>query len=247
MCSLPVGIHYVGLSIHYIDDNWNLYPFILSLKSYNLENQTSLMVRKFVDDCLDEYGLRLTDDIYIVTDNENKMKCCFQKGAKRIGCADHYLNKLVEHAFTGKHDRAPEVLKLFLSVKEIVVHVRRSHRQAALSKKVQTYSDTRFVGAFIMLESFLNVITELGQVLEREYLLRFADIDVDLLRQIHLFMQPFSDVIEELSHSSRPTLHRVIPLRQYLIDCCDPHVDDEDGLEKLKLYLSNNAALCAIH
>lgn len=201
------------------------------------------MVRKFVDDCLADYGLRLTEDVYIVTDNENKMKCCFQAGARRIGCADHYLNKLIEHAFTGNHDKTPEVFKLFSCVKNIVVHLRRSHRQAGLSKKVQCYSDTRFVGAFIMLESFASVITELGQVLDREYLLLYTDIDTDLLRQIVLFMHPFSDVIEELSDSLRPTLHRVIPLRQHLIDCCSPHIDDEVGLEKLKYYLSDDTAL----
>ena len=201
------------------------------------------MVRKFVDDCLSEYCLRLTDDTYVVTDNENKMKSCFQSGTKRIGCADHYLNKLIEHAFTGKHDQTAEISLLFSTIKTIVVHLRRSHRQASLSTKVQLYSDTRFNGAFFMLESFLNVFSELGTVLEREHLLSYAGVDVELLRQVVIFMQPFNEVIEELSDSERPTIHRVIPLRQYLIDCCNPHMDDEMGLDNLKRYLSNNNVL----
>ncbi|CAF1501207.1 unnamed protein product [Adineta ricciae] len=113
---------------------------------------------------------------------------------------------------------------MFSSIKTLVAHIRRSHRQSKLPTKVQSYSDTRFNGAFIMLQSFLNVFYELGQVLEREHLMEYATID---------------EVIEELSYSKRPTMHRVIPLRQHLIDCCDPHVDDQSGLEKLKIYLKD--------
>lgn len=216
---------------------------MFQLKSYDLDNQTSPMVRKFVDDCLEEYSLRLSNEVYVVTDNENKMKSCFQSETKRAGCADHYLNKLVEHALTGKHGETREVMLLFSTVKTIVTHLRRSHRQGRLSRKVKIYSDTRFNGAFLMLESFLFVFSELGQVLEREHLFAYAGINEELLCQVVVFMQPFNEVIEELSDSQRPTLHRVIPLRQYLVDCCSPHIDDESGLDNMKRYLSKDDAL----
>ena len=233
----------MGLSLHHIDIQWNLRVFILNLTAYSFENQTSAMVRRFVDECLAEYELCLMDNIFVVTDNENKMKSCFQTAAKRVGCGDHYLNKVMEHAFTGKHGRTPEVSALFSSVKTIVVYLRRSHRQSKLSKKVQCYSETRFSGAFIMLQSFLDVFAELAHVLEREHLPLYADIDLALLQQVVTFMEPFNAVIEELSDSDRPTIHRVIPLRQYLIECCSPHIDDEPGVDNLKRYLRNDDLL----
>ncbi|CAM4975970.1 unnamed protein product [Rotaria socialis] len=114
-----------------------------SERSYELENQTSLNIRKLVNSILEEFGLSLCLSSYIVSDNENKMRCAFND-VKRRGCSDHYLNKIPEKTFTDeKNIELQEPQKMFHLIKEIVEHVRRTHRQNKLTKKLQTFSKTR--------------------------------------------------------------------------------------------------------
>ncbi|CAF1552483.1 unnamed protein product [Didymodactylos carnosus] len=93
------GIHYGGVSLHYVDSNSELRVFTLACQAYDYETQQSKNIRAFVERILDEFGLSLSDDVYIVTDNENKMTYAFKNNVQRIGCTGHYLNKILEHGF----------------------------------------------------------------------------------------------------------------------------------------------------
>jgi len=57
----------------------------------------------------------------------------------------------------------------------LVSHVRRSHKQTKMPKRVQMYSETRFNSAYHMVQVFLDVFDELDLVLDsidfNEYLL----------------------------------------------------------------------------
>ncbi|CAF1506651.1 unnamed protein product, partial [Rotaria sordida] len=46
-------------------------------------------------------------------------------------------------------------------------------------------------------------------------------------------------VVEKLSDEKRPTIHLVAPLRQYLINCCVIHKDDEGGLISIKKFIDD--------
>ncbi|CAM4850592.1 unnamed protein product, partial [Rotaria magnacalcarata] len=91
-------IHYGGLSLHYIDAQLNLRVFTLACRAYDYTTQHSINIRLFVDKILEEFNLPLNDHVFIVTDNENKMKSAFKDDVKRIGCSAHYINKVLEHA-----------------------------------------------------------------------------------------------------------------------------------------------------
>ena len=107
---------------------------------------------------------------------------------------------------------------VFNSVKKIVTFVRRSHKQQQLSRKLQTYSVTRFNSSFFMMESFRLVYHELPTILLNSKLIEdFQSIDEQDLNDICKFMKLFQETIESLSEDERPTIHRVIPLRQYLL------------------------------
>ncbi len=237
------GIHFGGVSLHHIDQNNELYVFVLGCYPYDEGDQRAPTIRTFVDKCLEEYGLKLDDNKYVMSDNENKMKSAFNFQCKRIGCSSHYLNKQLEHAFTSETiDKQPvncvEVQALFKYVKTLVAHVRRSHKQVKLTRQLQTYSDTRFNGAFYMLNVFLMVFDELFPIVNSTHLEEYANIDKDFLREICEFLVPFDEVFHELSETNRPTLHRVIPLRTYLLNCCQIQPDDHIGIQKLKIFLS---------
>lgn len=152
-----LGIHFCGVHLHAVDDELNRHSFALDCKPYTLANQTSANIRKFVDDLLGDYNLFLNVGTFVVTDNEPKMIAAF-KDVNRVGCSDHYINKILEHGFTLSQSGCDEVIQLFDDVKGLVVHFRRSHRQVKLSRKLQTFSSTRFNGAFYMMVNIHNSI-----------------------------------------------------------------------------------------
>jgi len=127
-----------------------------------MENKRAPTIRSFVDDTLKTFGLALDQEKFVVTDNEPTMLCTFNAGCKRIGCSDHYINKQLQHTFTtkiinGKSVDCDLAQELFNNVKTIVSNIRRVHKQQNLSKKLVSYSDTRFSGAYAMLNVFLSI------------------------------------------------------------------------------------------
>lgn len=63
------GIHCDGISLHYIAEQCQLHVFTLSYQAYDFETQYAINLRAFVNKILQEYGLYLNDQIFIVTDN----------------------------------------------------------------------------------------------------------------------------------------------------------------------------------
>ncbi|CAF4470838.1 unnamed protein product [Rotaria sp. Silwood2] len=234
------GVHYAGISFHHVNTQFKLNTFILCCRAYELENQTSPNIRRFVNSILDEFGLSFdTSSSYVVSDNENKMRCAFAD-LKRVGCSDHYLNKILEKTFTDeKQLELKETQKLFNLIKEIIEYVRRAHRQNKLSKKLQIFSKTRFNGAFIMFYVFNEIFEEIPQALNANHLLSYSLINKQLLHQLCDFLIRFDTVIEKLSDEQRLTIHLVVPLRQYLINCCVVHDDDEGGLISIKKFIDD--------
>ncbi|CAF4404195.1 unnamed protein product, partial [Rotaria magnacalcarata] len=130
-------------------------------------------------------------------------------------------------------------------IKKVVCHIRRSHQQQTLSKKVVSYSDTRFNGALMMMDNFAELFFELPSALvNSNFMMNYNLIEKDLLDCVCKFLEPFEEVIVNLSEEQRPTLHKVIPLRQTLINSCVLEANDSNGIIQLKVFLArrlNNA------
>ena len=210
-----------------------------------MENKRAPTIRSFVDDTLKTFGIALDQEKFVVSDNEPTMPCTFNAGCKRIGCSDHYINKQLQHTFTSKLiDRQPVncdlAQEVFSNVKHIVASLRRAHKQQNLSKKLISYSETRFSGAYAMLNVFSNVFDELVQILDSKLSAAYTHINENLLNDICGFLFPFDTVLQALSDDKRPTLHRVVPFKQYLISKCKIDDDDDDGIKQIKLFLGMN-------
>ncbi|CAF3988536.1 unnamed protein product [Rotaria magnacalcarata] len=177
-------IHYGGLSIHYIDSQWQLRLFTFACQAFDYETQHTINIRSFVDRVLDEFNLRLNDNVFAVTDNENKMKSAFKENVKRIGCSAHYVNKILQHAFTYDYIQCDGAQSLFKTVRSIVTKVRQCHKQSSLSSHLQNYCDTRFSGVYIMLDSFLEVYFELVTILHDEQKVNYLKIDRDSIESL---------------------------------------------------------------
>ncbi|CAM4921723.1 unnamed protein product [Rotaria socialis] len=239
-----VSVSFCGISFHFLNEELQLYAFILGCYPYDRDNQSSSQIRQFVDAKLLEFDLSLENSKFVVTDNENKMKSCFKEPCIRIGCSIHYLNKQLEHCFTSVtlekiSVNCDLVQEMFDYIRKIVSHVRRTHKQSKLPRKLQSYSYTRFNGAFLTMNVFLTVFDDLVGVLDRTFLDDYMLIDKDLLEHVCSFLGPFEEVINELSCDKKPTIYKVLPLRQCLINRCTIHQDDHDGIRQIKTFLSH--------
>ncbi|CAF2974496.1 unnamed protein product [Rotaria socialis] len=64
-----------------------------------------------------------------------------------------------------------------------------------------------------------------------------AAIDKELLEEVCVFLKPFDRAIAELSEEEKPTMHKVIPIRQLLLNHCDLKYADSDELKELKFFV----------
>ncbi|CAF1588625.1 unnamed protein product, partial [Didymodactylos carnosus] len=117
-------------------------------------------LREFIIKKLKEFKLQLDLTKYVVCDNEPKMIATFRDCCICIGCADHYLNKQLQHAFESEQIHinkntvekvdCGDIQNLFNQIKKVVCHTKRSHQQQTLSKKLVSYSGTRFNGGLTL-------------------------------------------------------------------------------------------------
>ncbi|CAF4693427.1 unnamed protein product, partial [Rotaria sp. Silwood2] len=158
------GISYCGIALRYVGEYSQLFMFIIGCFPYNAASHSAQHLRKFVNKILEEYKLQLDSTKFVVTSNEPKILPAFLEQCSRVGCADHYLNKQLQHAFqsdqihlnknTIEKVNCELVQNIFNQVKKVVSSVRHLHQQQKLSQKLQTYSETRFSGVIIMLDTF---------------------------------------------------------------------------------------------
>ncbi|CAF2798710.1 unnamed protein product [Rotaria sp. Silwood2] len=97
---------------------------VLACREYDLPSSKSSNIRTFTEGILSEFDLTLNENVYIVTDNEPKMKAAFREGVKRIGCCIHYVNKVIEHSLTNCNIGYDLIQQTFNQVKTIVTHIR---------------------------------------------------------------------------------------------------------------------------
>ena len=136
---LCLGVSYCGITLRFVDENFQSFNFILGCFPYDAPSHSAQHLREFVDEKLQQFTLKLDNTTYAVTDNEPRMLAAFRDQCTRVGCSDHYLNKQIQHAFESqqihinRHQyetvNCESVQNLFQCVKRIVATVRRSHKQ----------------------------------------------------------------------------------------------------------------------
>ena len=70
-------LSYCDLALRHITEDFKLQNFILGCFLFDAESQTASNIRAFVDIQLSSFGLVLNNTIFVVSDNENKMRAAF--------------------------------------------------------------------------------------------------------------------------------------------------------------------------
>lgn len=69
------------------------------------------------------------------------------------------------------------------------------------------------------------------------YFTEFVSLNKDLLLYICEFLQTFDQTIKSLSDEKQPTIHKVVPLRKFLINHCAQKPEDAPGIRSIKGFL----------
>ncbi|CAF3376891.1 unnamed protein product [Rotaria sp. Silwood2] len=178
------GVSFGGVSLHCYFKTYGLKSMVLACREYDLPNSKSPNIRAFTEGILSDFDLTINENVYIVTDNEPKMKAAFREGVKRIGCSAHYVNKVIEHSLTNCNIGCDLIQQTFNQVKTIVSHIRQTHIQARLSLSINLFSKTRWNSAFQMIQDFLDMYSEINELLtSSDQKLRLISMDLDLLKE----------------------------------------------------------------
>ncbi|CAF1067598.1 unnamed protein product [Rotaria sordida] len=84
---------------------------------------------------------------------------------------------------------------------------------------------------------YLNVYCELPIILNDEQKSNYLKIEHDDLESICLYLKHFYDIIEKLICEKTPTLHLVIPYKQFLINLSNVTDDNNQLIAPLKRYI----------
>ncbi|CAF4016338.1 unnamed protein product [Rotaria sp. Silwood2] len=132
---------------------------------------------------------------------------------------------------------------MFNNVQDLVSYLRRSHNQSKLSKRLQMFTKTRWNLAYSMIYSFISVYPELsGVVKDPEQKQKLAAIDYDVLLEFSNYFKYFVEVTKVLSADKHPTIHLVLPLKQWLINLSKPNAHDSAAIASLKKYMHHEIA-----
>ncbi len=126
---------------------------------------------------------------------------------------------------------------LFDTIRPVVIHITRSHKQVNLTRRLQLYCKTRWNSVHSMFFTFNENFSDLRMLLDQNHQQLFDTIDQELLRQLIPFLKLFVEITELLSNEQQPTLHLVLPCRQKLIQVSkSSSTNEHPGLRELKNY-----------
>ncbi|CAF4954375.1 unnamed protein product, partial [Rotaria socialis] len=142
----------------------------------------------------------VTDDFQLFT---------FILGCFPYNAASHsaqYLREFVNKVLA-EYKLVLNTTKFAVTDNEAKIH---SHKQQKLPRKLQNYSEARFAGAIIMLDIFREMYQNLPEVLINSNAMEnYNAIEKDLLDDICNFLEPFQDVINDLSKDRQPCRHQI--------------------------------------
>jgi hypothetical protein len=245
---------YMSITIHYIDEMFNLYTRMLHVKPVEEASHTAEMV-------LEEFSkglavFKVMADMYqqIIVVLDSGSNCCGTNGILSVfywlACFDHkvaivlttIVNKTtkMENGVMSKpfyrYKDVQHMLLLFMLIdacKKLVEYYKRANLQSQLSKTLKQENATRWNSLLRNLLSIEEMYDELVPLLQmKDKLSKLNDISQALLKELIAFLAPFQQAMLALEKFKHPTLHKVVwwchvimgHLRLVLSD-----VVDEDG------------------
>jgi len=136
-------IHYITVTIHFIDKDWMLNSRILAIREME-GKKTGDNIRQEVDGVLQEFGIKMEqDDVTFVTDNGFNVVAALRAPLKQISCCGHNLNLVIANTLD---DISADILllsTLLTAAKNTVTHAKRTGIHSQFDKTLKQEIPTR--------------------------------------------------------------------------------------------------------
>jgi hypothetical protein len=245
---------YMSITIHYIDEMFNLYARTLHVKPVEEASHTAEMV-------LEEFSkglamFKVMADMYqqIIMVSDSSLNCCGANGIPSafywLAYFDHKLaavlttvvNKTtkMENGIRSKpfyrYKDVQHMLPLFMLIdacKKLVEYCKCVNLQSQLSKTLKQENVTRWNSLLRCLLSIEEMYDELVPLLQmKDKLNKLNDISWALFKELIAFLAPFQQATLALEKFKHPTLHKVVWWRHVILGHLRlvlSDVVDEDG------------------
>ncbi len=245
---------YMSITIHYIDEMFNLYARTLHIKPFEEASHTAEMV-------LEEFSkgfavFKVMADMYqqIIMVSDSGSNCCGANGIPSafywLACLNHKLATVLMTVMnkTTKMDNGvrskpfyryqdiQHMLPLFMLIdacKKLVEYCKCVNLQSQLSKTLEQENVTRWNSLLCCLLSIEEMYDELVSLLQmKDKLIKLNDISRALLKELIAFLAPFQQATLALEKFKHPTLHKVVWWRHVILGHLRlvlSDVVDEDG------------------
>jgi hypothetical protein len=225
--------HFLSLTVHFVSQQYDLKSNMLAVDEFPDDEKTTLNISKEYSRMMQHYFQpdeleNIIKKSYIVTDGGSNM---VKSLPNQLPCQCHRLNLMLAWTFNDKPvpcqssvsrkpptpkklfrltDKCPKMKGALTAVKDIVTYFKRSGLNSKLKTTLKQDVTTRWNSQLIMLESFLNVSSEVRLLLlERNKLDKLVGIDDTIIKELVDFLLPFRDCSEKLSGEKYPTINLV--------------------------------------
>jgi hypothetical protein len=249
----------MDVSTHYVDNEFEFNSRTLSVKPWDPEaSHTASNILSVFKDILAEFRLKNFGKYFVVTDSASNMI----KGEglttvfELINCSDHKLSTFLKRVFSKQtraddngekkkvyiyYDDAPEIFKLLDACHALVAYASRSGMNGKLKYGLKSFSDTRWLGLGVSLESIDISYSEVASecaTKNKSHLL--AAINKDLLSSLVKLLKRYNEVILKLECHTSPTIHLVCNEFHLLFDdALQPKETDCKSIQAVKKALLN--------
>ncbi len=230
---------YMSITIHYIDEMFNLYARTLHVKPVEEASHTAEMV-------LEEFSkglvvFKVMADMYqqIIVVSDSSSNYCGANGIPSafylLVCLDHKLatvlttvvNKTtkMENGVRSKpfyrYKDVQHMFPLFMMIdacKKLVEYYKRANLQSQLSKTLKQENVIRWnslLHCFLSIEEMYDELVSLLQM--KDKLSKLNDISQVLFKELIAFFAPFQQATLALEKFKHPTLHKVVRWRHVIM------------------------------
>ncbi|XP_049337568.1 E3 SUMO-protein ligase ZBED1-like [Astyanax mexicanus] len=235
---------YLSLTVHYIDEEWNLQNRCLQT-AFVPEDHTAEIISHALEDALASWGLREERQVCITTDNgANIAKAVSLKKWTRLQCFGHRLHLAIERG--GRDSRIQRAIGVCKKVVSAFSFSWKKQKALAAAQeelnlpkhKLVTESPTRWGSRQKMVGRLIEQEKAIVKVLSTDKKTRHLVPtwqDVDILESVHKALSPLVSFTDALSGETYVSVSYVKPVLHLLNeDILKPDADDSDLTKSIK-------------
>lgn len=229
---------YLSLTLHYVNDSWELTRNLFFTSPFPKERHTGDNIRMELRRRLKQFGLPegAFDALMFVSDRGSNMLSALKSNV-HFHCFAHVINTVLQKTFQEDYLKSnlPAILSLIEECKQLVRYMKKTGLVSQLKRTLHQQAETRWNTHFDMIISIQSQLQEIGQLLEEKNEgHRIVSLDEESLSSLAAFLKPFKQATVETQSDAIPTVHKILLWYETLMAHCEDDDADCPDLAALK-------------